>query len=416
MKVEIHVLQNFAPSNLNRDDTGSPKDCELGGVRRARISSQCLKRSMRDVFEKHALVPAEHLAWRTKRIVEHVAALVAARTGASEERARSAVARAIAGAKLKADEDKDWKTQYLLFLPSRVIEKLAEIVAPHLDALAPDGPPEATSAEPEEGGKKEGAKRKSKRASKAEAKEDVPAELATAVTALLADGTKTPELALFGRMIADAPAWNINAACQVAHAVSTHRVSMEFDFYTAIDDLKKDDTAGSDMMGTIPFNSACFYRYLVVDTAELVRNLGDDKAAWAQARDTVDALIRAAVYAIPSGKQNSMAAQNLPSFIMADVRDGAEPRSLANAFVEPVSLKSSAGDDIVARSIDKLGKHVEALEKVYGKKGRKDLSFVLAHESGTLSEELQKRIGATDRGSLEALIAAVVAAAFGSSA
>src|SRR5262245_30043620 len=106
MKVEIHILQNFAPSNLNRDDTGSPKDCELGGVRRARISSQCLKRSMREAFARHALIPAEHRAARTKRIVERAASLVAARTGASEERARSAVVRAIAGAKLKADESK----------------------------------------------------------------------------------------------------------------------------------------------------------------------------------------------------------------------------------------------------------------------------------------------------------------------
>jgi CRISPR system Cascade subunit CasC len=217
-------------------------------------------------------------------------------------------------------------------------------------------------------------------------------------------------------MIADAPAWNINAACQVAHAISTHRVSMEFDFYTAIDDLKRDDTAGSDMMGTIPFNSACFYRYLVVDTTELMRNLGDDGAARAQARETVAALVRAAVLAIPSGKQNSMAAQNLPSFVMVDVRDAAEPRSLANAFVNPVHPKAGEAGDLVSRSIDRLGRHLEALEKVYGKKGRKELSFVLVDESTALSEALEKRVGATDRGSLDALIEATVTAAFGAGA
>ncbi len=298
MKIELHIVQNFAPSNLNRDDTGSPKDCELGGVRRARISSQCLKRSMRDAFERHALVPLEHRADRTKRIVERAAAIVAARSGVAEARARIAVARALAGAKIKAEEDKEWKTQYLLFIPSRAVERLAEIVVDHLDALAP-----AEASEPEGNGRKDSARRKSKRVAKAEARDDAPVEVAQAVTKLLADGTRTPELALFGRMIADAPEWNVDPSCQVAHAVSTHRVSIELDFYTAIDDLKRDDTSGSDMMGTIAFNSACFYRYLVLDTAELMRNLGGDGAAKEQARETAAAFIRAAVLAIPSGKQ-----------------------------------------------------------------------------------------------------------------
>ena len=93
-------------------------------------------------------------------------------------------------------------------------------------------------------------------------------------------------------MIADRPDWNVDAACQVAHAVSTNRVAVEFDFYTAIDDLKKNDTAGSDMMGTIAFNSACFYRYLVVDIGDLVKNLGGDKEASEQAKRTVGYWVR----------------------------------------------------------------------------------------------------------------------------
>jgi CRISPR system Cascade subunit CasC len=155
---------------------------------------------------------------------------------------------------------------------------------------------------------------------------------------------------------------------------------------------------------------------MVVDIAELVRNLGSDEPARAQARETVAALLRAAVLAIPSGKQNSMAAQNLPSFVMVDVRDGAEPRSLANAFVEPAQARSGAGDDLVSASVDKLIKHLAALEKVYGNKGRKDLSFVLVDESEALSEAIQKRVAATDRGSLDALIEASVTAAFGGAA
>ena len=407
MKIEIHVLQNFAPSNLNRDDTGAPKDCELGGVRRARISSQCLKRAIRDAFENHALVAEAHRAARTKRIVENVAKIVAEKRGVDLERAQKAVTTALGGAGLKADPEKEWKTQYLLFVPSRVVHELAEVVTTHYDTLTQ----EADAAKAVDGEKKP-AKATAKRA-KSDAKDAVPREVASAVEALLKDASRTPELALFGRMIADAPDWNMEAACQVAHAVSTHRVAVEFDFYTAIDDLKKDDTAGSDMMGTISFNSACFYRYLVVDTSALTKNLGDGAHGAAQARETARALIRAAVLAIPTGKQNSMAAHNLPSFVMVDVREGAESRSLTNAFVDPVRAKPGEAGDLVSQSIHKLGKHHSAVEKVYGNKGQKDLSFVAVGESEDVARAFVKQTGATDRSSLDALIAASVDAAFG---
>ena len=332
MKLELHILQNFAPSNLNRDDTGSPKDCELGGVRRARISSQCYKRAIREAFVTHRLLDEGERATRTKRLVEAVAERVVAVTKTDLDQAKGAVVRALGGGGLKADGE-TWKTQYLLFLPSRTIEQLAALVIEHLEVLTP------SAAEPEEPKADKGAKGKagkSKKQEKADAKDEVPTDLRKQIERLLADGSRTPELGLFGRMIADAPEWNVDAACQVAHAISTHRVSMEFDFYTAIDDRKREDTSGSDMMGTIPFNSACFYRYLVVDVADLAKNLGGDQAAAAQARKTLAALLRAAVLAIPSGKQNSMAAHNPPSFILVDVRDGGAPRSLANAFVDPV--------------------------------------------------------------------------------
>lgn len=405
MKIEIHVLQNFAPSNLNRDDTGTPKDCELGAVRRARVSSQCLKRAMRDAFETHALVPIERRAARTKRLVERVAVIVAEKSRVSQEQAQKAAAAALGGGGLKADPDKDWKTQYLLFVPSRIIQELAELVSTHFDVLASE--PKGADAD-DEG--KRSAKAKAKKA-KAEAKDAVPSEVANAVEALLKDASRTPEIALFGRMIADAPDWNMEAACQVAHAVSTHRVSLEFDFYTAIDDLKKEDAAGSDMMGTITFNSACFYRYLVVDTDALAKNLGEGGRE--QARETVEALIRAAVLAIPTGKQNSMAAHNLPSLVLVDVREGAAPRSLTNAFVDPVRAKPGATGDIISQSIDKLGRHHAALDRVYGKKGLKDLSFFVVDEPKSLGAAFASETGATDQGSLDALIAASVAGAFG---
>jgi CRISPR system Cascade subunit CasC len=413
MKAEIHVLQNFASSNLNRDDTGTPKDCDLGGVRRARVSSQCLKRAMREAFETLGLVPPSDRAARTKRLVEHAAAIVSETKGVDADRAQRAVAAALAGGGIKADDDKGWKTQYLLFVPSRLIGRLANIVVAHFDALSTDSrtpKPDDEASDAAKTGNKAG-KVTAKRA-KADAKAAVPEEVAVAVKELLADAARTPELALFGRMIADEPKWNVEAACQVAHAVSTHRVSMEFDFYTAIDDLKKDDTAGSDMMGTISFNSACFYRYLVVDVEALARNLGNDETARTQARQTLAALIRAAVLAIPTGKQNSMAAHNLPSFVLVDVREGAQPRSLTNAFIDPVRPKPGPGGDLVSQSIEKLGKHYVALERVYGSHGRRDHSFILVDEAKDVRAGFADHTKATDRGTLDGLIAASVDAAF----
>lgn len=424
MKLELHILQNFAPSNLNRDDTGSPKDCELGGVRRARISSQCYKRAIREAFVTHRLLDESERATRTKRLVEAVADQVVSATKTDPTVARAAVVRALGGAKLSAElkpdgEQQAWKTQYLLFLPARVIAQLAQLVGDNLEALSPV--PVAVEAEEPKVEKSDkpvkGKPGKTKKQEKSEAKDEVPSELRAQIAQLLSDGSRTPELGLFGRMIADAPGWNVDAACQVAHAVSTHRVSMEFDFYTAIDDLKRDDTAGSDMMGTIPFNSACFYRYLVVDTGDLEKNLGGDAEARAQAKKTVAALVRAAVLAIPTGKQNSMAAHNPPSFVMVDVRDGGAPRSLANAFVEPVRPRAHDHGDLVAQSVVRLGQHLAALDGVYGVQGRKDLSFCVVDPDATLAKAFSQKVaGASHRASIDALVDAATAAAFGGAA
>src|SRR6266545_2919488 len=91
MLIELHLLQNFAPSNLNRDDTGSPKDCEFGGFRRARISSQCIKRAIRDCFREQALVPDEDLSVRTKRLREELARHPALKEREADDAVRASV-------------------------------------------------------------------------------------------------------------------------------------------------------------------------------------------------------------------------------------------------------------------------------------------------------------------------------------
>lgn len=359
MKIDLHLLQNFAPSNLNRDDTGSPKDCEFGGVRRARISSQCLKRAIRQAFAEHRLfgdATDELLAARTKRLVDEAAKIMVAK-GKSEDESRRILAFALQSAKLKVVEEN--KTQYLLFLPRRTVQALADLVLAHWDVLVAAAPQEGAPAE-------EGAKKKSKSAEKKTARDAVPKDVAKLIEQTLEDSTKTPDLALFGRMIADNPDWNIDAACQVAHALSTNRVSMEFDFYTAVDDFRPRDNQGSDMMGTVAFQSSCFYRYASLDVDALRKNLGaaDGEDAKGLKSRTIEAFLRASALAIPTGKQNSMAAQNRPSYMLALVRRSGTPQSLANAFVRPV--RPQGDRSLIEASVEEIEKYLDRSLGLWG--------------------------------------------------
>lgn len=338
MIIEFHQLQNLAPSCLNRDDTNSPKECEFGGVRRARISSQCIKRSVRRYFRSSELLAPELLATRTKRLTGEIVKRLA-RDGRDATLARRAVVTALAGGGLRVKED--GLTEYLLFLGESEIAGLTRVVSDHWAPLT------SGSMEVAEG------RRRGGRRDKAEARGAVPAQVTGAVERVL-DGGRAADLALFGRMLADAPERNIDAACQVAHAISTNRVAMEIDFYTAVDDLKsRSENAGADMIGTVEFNSSCYYRYANIDTAQLRRNLGGDREL---TQKTVAAFLRASVNALPTGRQASMAAHNPPDLVLAVVRSSGQ-WSLANAFLKPVRAD---GQGLMANSID-------ALQGYYGK-------------------------------------------------
>jgi len=335
MIIELHILQNFAPSNLNRDDTNSPKECEFGGYRRARISSQCIKRSIREYFKSNSLLPPENLARRTQRLVDNLVQRLI-KQGKPEEQARQIIRKVIQGINLRLDE-KD-KTQYLIFIGEKEMAQMADLIVQQWDSLVVSAGDEAKD--------------------KKKKKEDSLKSFSDILT-----GGKAADLALFGRMLADLPIKNIDAACQVAHAISTHKVSVEFDFYTAMDDLKKpEEEAGAGMMGTVEFNSACFYRYANIDCAQLKKTLDSDKEL---TRKTIEAFIRAAVNAIPTGKQNSFAAQNPPSFVFAVARTSGA-WSLANAFASPVWVGDNG--DLVQKSTDVLLDYWGKLVKVYNDK------------------------------------------------
>lgn len=356
MYLELHILQNFAPSNLNRDDTGNPKDTEFGGVRRARISSQAIKRSIRlhPVFARTTEVaPAIRTRWMARLIAE---ALVKA--GKPEDQAKE-VANAFAIQYSKLDEKKE-HTSVLLYLSKTetdaavqaLIEKWPDVIINLKDGKSP--------------------------------------ELDTVAKELFKDlkrRTSAPDIALFGRMLAEKPELNIDAACQVAHAISTHRVNMELDYFTAVDDLQKDEEVGAAMIGVTAFNSACFYRYARVDWDLLVSNLDGDEEL---ARKTVEGFLRAAALAIPSGKQNSFAAQNPPDFMLGVVRQDGQSWSLANAFETPVKPGRDGG--LMSASIERLNEYWAKLRKVYGGDGITSAALSL-NSDDTLEDWLKKLLG-----------------------
>lgn len=310
--IEFHLIQSFAPSNLNRDDTGAPKDAMFGGHRRARVSSQCFKRSVRSFLSEQGLLQRDATGVRTRKLGQLLGQALAER-GHADAQAQLAGALQAAGLSL----DDEGQSQYLLFLGRREVEALADVIHAHWDALTP--PPAAAD------GKK----------SKKQAKAEAPAELSKAVKKLL-DGGKAVDVALFGRMLADLPEANQHAACQVAHAISTHKVDREFDYFTAVDDEGGADESGAGMIGHVEFNAAVFYRYAAIDLAQLQHNLQGDQALVLQG---LVAFTESLVRALPSGKQNSFAAHNPPAFVGVVLRHGS-PVNLANAFEKPIAPRA----------------------------------------------------------------------------
>jgi len=342
--VEFHLIQNFAPSNLNRDDTGAPKDALFGGHRRARVSSQCFKRAIRLNAADAAMIPEENQGVRTKKLKQLLEKRLE-ELGRDEAGARIEAALAAAGLKVK----EDGKTEYLLFLGRGEIEAFAQLVNSHWDAL---------SAAPAADAKK----------SKKEAKAGLPPEIIKQAKALL-DGKKAVDVALFGRMLADLPGVNQDAACQVAHAISTHRVEREFDYFTAVDDEAKVGEPMVQMISHVEFNSATFYRYAVVDVAKLIENLHGDKEL---ALTGLSAFAQAMARAIPTGKQNTFAAHNPPSFVGVVVRH-ASPFNLANAFEKPVWPKLDT--ELTALSVERLAEHDGKIAGFYGD-GKDDWGYL----------------------------------------
>lgn len=378
MLIQLHLLQNYQPSNLNRDDTGSPKDAIFGGALRGRISSQCLKRSIRysDVFK--SFDNEGRLGKRTQSLPSLVS-LKLNEMEVEEKTIAAILSRLpdVVRGKTKAEkgEESEEETEESTIEPEEAVEfpdtkqlvfldirtELVPFVENLLKAYKEIGAEKWAKAQLKEINKYLG--------------ESVPRSL---------------DIAMFGRMTTAQAFKNVQAAVQVAHALSTNALKQEFDYYTALDDLKPASEPGADMIGDIEFNSCTYYKYLNVHWEELVKNLGGEKDI---ARRGVLALLEAAALTYPSGKQNTFGAFNLPDFILVEVSDRNLPVSYANAFLKPVS--GFGETSLLANSVKQMSDYVSRISKVYALKLQRayisvdDLTFLDLKAQPSL-EDLKK--------------------------
>ncbi|WP_284852222.1 type I-E CRISPR-associated protein Cas7/Cse4/CasC [Corynebacterium rhinophilum] len=338
LTIDIHALQTLPPSLINRDDTGAPKSAVYGGVPRQRVSSQAWKRAIRKYFESE--IDAESVGDRSKRLPEKIARKVQEHEGWDAERAQKEVAELFKAAGIKTEVDakrikalKDSEetteeelaaaqypqTKYLLFLSPHQIERAAEAI------IAADG----------------------EKIKKKDALE-------------ILDTQHSVDMALFGRMVADDAAYNVDAAVQVAHALGIHASAPEFDYFTAVDDLAEEgEETGAGMIGTVQMMSSTLYRYATVNLDGLTRNLDSAENAKQAAVNFVDAFIKS----MPTGKINTFANQTMPELIYIAVRD-TRPVSLVTAFEEPV--EPTTGQSLRVAGAEALAKEEAEFEENYG--------------------------------------------------
>jgi CRISPR system Cascade subunit CasC len=306
-RIEFHILQSFPVTCLNRDDVGAPKSAIIGGVPRARVSSQCWKRQVRLAMPDFGI----QLGVRSKKIAGMLAKECSA-LGASESQA-SSCGNAMAG--FFADDT-------LLFLSDTEAKAFATYA--------------------QENGFDE-SKLKDKELVKVSKK---------AVNKTL----DALDIALFGRMVAKAPDMNVEAAASFAHAISTHKVSNEVEFFTAVDDFKAEDESGSAHMGSLEYNSATYYRYVSLDLGQLEQTLGEE----ADLKAAVDAFVKALYVAVPDARQTTQSGACPWDYARVLVRKG---QRLQASFEQPVKSK---GDGFLVPSQVELKVWLDKKEKLSG--------------------------------------------------
>ncbi|HOE84546.1 MAG TPA: type I-E CRISPR-associated protein Cas7/Cse4/CasC [Sphaerochaeta sp.] len=347
--LQIHLLTSYPPANLNRDDMGRPKTAVIGGTTRLRISSQSLKRAWRtsDVFQQRVGVIGidGDAGLRTKRFGQIVYERLV--EGGIKEKSAMEWARAIAGCfgAIKKETESfpdNLHIEQLAFLSPEEQRAAFELVETLIVRKAAPSDEELK---------------------------------------LLRLENSASDVALFGRMLAKNPSYNVEAAIQVAHAFSVQKVVIEDDFFTAVDDLNKgEDDLGAGHMGDTEFASGVFYTYVNIDRQLLLENLaGSGSRSEDSWKRTIQAIVESAAKVAPTGKQNTFGSRAYAHYILAELGDQ-QPRSLALAFVDDVK------GDILMTSIDKLETMKERMDAIYGACSDESIVINVLDGRGTFSE------------------------------
>lgn len=336
--IQLHLLTSYPPSNLNRDDLGRPKTAIVGGSERLRISSQSLKRAWRTSAHFESAL-GDFKGTRTKRLGTEVFQRLLDK--GVKEKAAEKRASAIAAVFGKVKKENPLEIEQL----AHVSPEEWQAVMTLADRLADE------DRDPE--------------------KEELD---------LLRQRPKAVDIALFGRMLASSPAFNVEAAAQVAHAFTVNAVKIEDDFFTAVDDLNRhEEDAGAGHMGDAGFGSGIFYQYICINRDLLVENLQGDEALADQA---IAALTEAAAKVAPTGKQNSFASRAYTSYLLAE-KGSQQPRSLSVAF-----LKAVRGNDPMQAAIEALERQRDNFDQVYGPCADEHKSLNAETGEGSLQEIL----------------------------
>jgi CRISPR system Cascade subunit CasC len=323
--IELHILQSFPVSCLNRDDVGAPKSAVFGGANRARISSQCLKRAIRELAQEDS--PALFAGNRSRLIITPVADALRA-NGVADAQATN-IAKQVGDYLATTDEAAakkgELKVKTLMFLSPSEVAALGKELA----ALA-----------------------------KADPKAKIEKAIAKACkSAALKDAA---DIAIFGRMVASDHSLTLEGAGMFSHALSTHKADNDLDFFAAVDDLQSQDEAGAGMTGTLEFTSATYYRYAALNLDLLAKHLA--ALSLAERKAVVKTFVTAAIQAVPGARKNSMNANTLPCYVLGLAKDKGQPLQLINAFEKPVASKNGIAD----ASIVALKAHHEQLKATWG--------------------------------------------------
>lgn len=347
--IQLHVLASYPPSNLNRDDLGTPKTAMMGGARRLRVSSQSLKRAWRESalfkegFAGHLGIRTKEMGWQVYLALTTGQALADVIAEKDTEPVNPVIsdknalpwAQAIGGRFGKLKNVKKEKNPEKSSPEKQLKESLCVEQMVHFS--------------PEEVAAIDDLIAKISREGKAPTDDELE---------LLREQSSAVDIAMFGRMLASSPSFNQEAAVQVAHAITVHKVAVEDDYFTAVDDLNRGiEDVGAGHVGQAEFAAGLFYVYICINRDLLIENLGEDA-------DLADASIRALVETAakvgPKGKQNSFASRAYASYLLAE-RGSQQPRSLAAAFLKPID-----GQDYLNSAITALETTRKNMETVYG--------------------------------------------------